>query len=139
MRTRNQILAERKALLDEGTAILDQADATDRELTEKEQKRYDEIVAAVQTMNAELGDDSRPTLRPQPGNMAHLDEEILPLGARAQRARIPAHLNHARLQVYANTPKGREEAYRSGMWVMATLLGDAKATLSKLVNEMKQL
>jgi HK97 family phage major capsid protein len=129
MRNANQIRDERDALLANLTALLDRSDAEHRDLTPDEQHQYDQGMTRVAALNEQMtnaryaertGYPRGPTPRPQPS--ADLDALDAPRSLSVQRFHAGT-----RLQAFPDTRAGHEAAYRSGMWLRAALVGEAKA------------
>lgn len=124
MLTHAQLKTERTALLARAESLLDAADESDRALTPVEQADYDAAVRRVEQINAEFG-QQKPTFRGQPSNALD-DTEVLAIGEPRSR-RIPTFHPGAKLQAFPNNRDGHAQAYRTGQWLRASLLGDPKA------------
>jgi HK97 family phage major capsid protein len=146
MKTVTELKQERATLLQEAEALLDAADQADRELTAEEQAKYDAAVERVESMNKDI--ERRMKLeaaaapanalpaqpaRPQPSAELN-DDEIDPPGQpratvrntdRGPRVEIPRP--YGRMVAFTNDAKGRQQAYRAGMWLLATLGGNLNA------------
>jgi HK97 family phage major capsid protein len=129
MRTITEMKQERATLLSAAEALLDLSDAEDRVLSADEQSRYDAAVANVTRLNGEIERElgaQRPVFRGQPGDMTHLSQEIEAFDSPRARS-VPRFHPGAKLQAFANTREGHAQAYRSGQWLRAALLGDPRA------------
>lgn len=126
MRTIEQIKQERTALLAEGEAILDDADAKNRALTNAEDARLKAITAQVEQMNVEI---SRRNLEAVggPGSRGQPSGDVDDLDRDPPRGRIATFNSGAKLKAFADNREGHSSALRSGMWLRAALLGEAKA------------
>ncbi len=114
------------ALLARTEALLDAADDQDRGMTPEETREYDAGIAKLTAMKAEIEGAQRPTFRSQPGDTSHLHDEVDGLDEPRLR-RMPSFHPGAKLQAFSNDRAGHAAAYRSGQWLRAALLGDAKA------------
>lgn len=141
MKTLTDLRQERSALLGQVEALLDAADEGDRSLTVEEQAQYDAGVNRIAEMNADmerrikLETVSRPTFAPQVPSVreqpsAALDDTEIPqatVRSTTDGPRIEIPRSYSKLIAFASTPAGQLSAYRSGMWLRATIYGDANA------------
>lgn len=146
MKTIVQLKEERAALALQGEQMLDDADQAGRALSPEETTKLDALTAQLVEMNASIAQreklelalkptfaDEKPrTPRPQP--QAHLSDDDEGEGdAKATyrrtdagpRVEIPR--SYGKLSAFAKTPKGELAAYRSGMFLLATVYGNANA------------
>lgn len=116
---------ERNALLAKCTAMLDLADTENRALTSAEQETYDHNTTRIRALNLEIDGGQRPTFREQPSNA--LDDTPVDALGEPRSRRIQTFHPGAKLQAFPNNRDGHAQAYRSGQWLRASLLGDLKA------------
>ena len=140
MKTVTQLKQDYSALLAETEAILDAADTADRVMTPEESAKYDAAIARLTAMKADIEKRMKleavaqpnfggqgPTVREQPSNT--LDETEIEATVRTTDAgpRVEIPRAYGKLIAFAKTVKGQMQAYRSGMWLRATLYGDSNA------------
>lgn len=129
MRNTEELKAERTRLANEGERLLDTADQAGRALTSSELERIDQITARLETINAEIGTADAPrTPRPQPNGTLSDTPEFRDDAPQSRTRNLPAFHPGARLQAFTNNRDGHAQAYRTGQWLRAALLGDAKAS-----------
>lgn len=141
MKTLSELVQERADLITSAEALLDDADTGDRAMTAEEQSKYDAAVARIEALNEDIKKRQRleaaakpsfatkePTLREQPSSQLN-DDELPPATVRqtAQGQRIEIPRAYGRMVAFPQTKQGNLEAYRSGMWIRASLYGDVNA------------
>lgn len=109
----------RAGLLAECESILDIAEAEGRELTPDEKAKYDAAIARIEALDAE-----RPVFS---GNPYRLQPSAIVPDFDEPNARIPLFHSGAHLRAFKDNREGHAAAYRAGKWLMAAILGDAKA------------
>ncbi len=123
------------ALQEEARTIHAMAEAEERDFTDDEQSRWDEIFA-------ELGDETEKTglyarlekverFQRQAAGLSAQRPTIQPQQAGptngADQVRITRPRFRGNLRAFANNEEGRDDAYRSGRFLMASLFGDDKS------------
>lgn len=111
---------ERARLFTEAEGMLDRLDAENRDFTKAEEKRYNGILASIDS-NTKMQELQKMNPNPrQPGE----SEIFPPIGGDPMAGRITSASYGGSVKAFANTREGKESAYRSGRFLMATLLGD---------------
>jgi HK97 family phage major capsid protein len=147
MKTVNELKQERTTLITEAEMLLDAADTAGRNLNDEEQAKYDAVVARVEELNTDIARRmkleaaAQPTFtaevsaRSQPS--AALPDDIVderdtpvatirPAGGNGA-PRIETMRSYSKLVAFPKTPQGHVAAYRTGMWIRATIYGDNNA------------
>lgn len=145
MKTIVELKEERAALALQGEQMLDAADADGRSLSAEESTKLDAITAQLGEMNASIAQREKletalkPTFadeKPRNQNRAQPqarvpddDEDEVQATFRRTDAgpRIEIPRSYGKLTAFAKTPKGELAAYRSGMFLLATVYGNANA------------
>ncbi len=148
MKTVTELKQEYTALVAEAEGILDLADTGDRAMTAEEQAKYDAAVARLTEMKGDIerrmkleavatptfGEPKqKPSAKAQPSDLPNDDDidddspqaVIRADGVAGPRVEIPR--SYGKLVAFAKTSKGQMQAYRSGMWLYATLYGNVGA------------
>lgn len=105
--------AEFNRIFKQAESILDRADNEGRELTDAETKEYDELLRKLKS-TGQLKKLAALDTTSKPG-----DEPLFP----GDGPRITA-MSGGTVKAFANTRDGKQDAYKSGRFLMATLLGD---------------
>jgi HK97 family phage major capsid protein len=128
MRNIQELKAEVTRLLAEGESLLDLAEEQGRGLSSAEEKRYTEIVATVRRLNIDIAKAERDgTVGEVRPIVAELDDTPI-LGALDEpRSRIALPGHGVRMRAFANNRAGREDAYKAGKWLQATLMQNSNA------------
>ena len=142
MKTVTELKQDRAALIAEAEALLDAADGGDRAMSQEEQAKYDAAVARVEAMNGDIerrmkleaaaaptfGDARQPVARMLQPSGEPDDEEIdapqAVIRGTDAGPRIEIPRSYGKLVAFPKTAKGQMQAYRSGMWLNATLYGN---------------
>jgi len=142
MKTVFELQQERLQVLGEAEKILESCDSDDRVMSEEEEARYNaaldradmlakEIDQRVKFENAQavtmkVGDRRapQPLADDEGGRSASMRATVQPTDA-GPKLVIPRA--YGRLVAFPRTPEGQMNAYRSGMFIRATLYGDVKA------------
>jgi len=147
MKTLIEMKAERSELDETATAILASAEDAERSLTPEEQARFDVCTAKIQALNEQIKrredyEELRKPLTEPPrresdaaadplaASFAAMSKEDRPFTVTRNTEaglRVEVPRPYGRLTAYADTPRGHEEAYRSGMWLAANIYGNNKA------------
>jgi len=143
MKTVTELKQDRQALLAEAEGILDAADASDRAMTAEEQSKYDAAVLRVTEMNTDIErrmkleaaaaptfGDPKPTVKAQLSPNPDETEIERPQATvrntdAGPRVEIPR--SYGKLVAFQKTAQGQMQAYRSGMWLRATIYGDVSS------------
>ena len=143
MKTITELKQERSVLLGQVEALLDAADEGDRSLTAEEQAQYDAGVTRLAEMNSDIerrlkletvarptfAETRQPTAKAQPNGI--VDDTPEPVQATVRTTndgpRIEIPRAYSKLIAFEKTPAGQLAAYRSGMWLRATIFGDSGA------------
>lgn len=131
---------DRASLLQEAEMILDAVDSADRAMTPDEQSKYDAAVMRVGEMNVDIDRrmqlekvaaptfDQKPAVRTQPSaeidTVDRVQATIVPtdFGPRIEMPRA-----YSKLIAFPSNAAGNTAAYRSGMWIRASLYGDVNS------------
>jgi HK97 family phage major capsid protein len=138
-----ELRAQRAAKLAEAKAIADRAKAENRELTDEEQTQTDGILDAVDAVDAQI--DKAAKAEARAARLTALAERSTESLGRQTRAENPATesreqatADRTEIEVHSAFPmtgraagfeavhgerRGREEAYKIGMWTLGHLLG----------------
>ncbi|WP_158675439.1 phage major capsid protein [Thiohalobacter thiocyanaticus] len=136
------LIQQRNEVVARATAILDTADADDRELTTDEQREYDAAVSKTQEINQQIEAERAKPQSPRfedgavPVHLVQQDGDR-PIFQRTQPSaeppgdagtpRIEAAMPRVSLKSFSNNLQGRNAAYAAGQWLKATLLQDSQA------------
>jgi HK97 family phage major capsid protein len=102
-------------------AILDAADSENRQVSDDEEVAIKACMSEIESCDS----IQRAGLREK---INHSDAPFSPIGGPAQSSASSIIAgNGVRMQAFNNTRDGREEAFRSGQWLAATLLQDKNA------------
>jgi HK97 family phage major capsid protein len=142
-----ELRAQRAAKLAEAKAIADRAKAENRELTDEEQTQTDGILDAVDAVDAQIDRAAKAEARnARLTALAERSTESLGRQTRAENpateSREQATADRTEIEVHSAFPmtgratsfetvhgerRGREEAYKTGMWLLGHLFGHAEA------------
>src|SRR3990172_8794068 len=140
MKTVTQRKQEYAALLADTEAILDACDTADRVMSPEETAKYDAGINRLTEMKGEIEQrmklepvatpnfsTNKPVAQAQPSNL--LDDTEVQATIRPTDAgpRIESMLSYGKMVAFAKTPKGHMDAYRAGMWILATVYGNANS------------
>ncbi len=140
-----ELTQERDACVTEAEKILDNIDEENRSMIDDEKTRYDAAVGRAAQLNADIEQRAKleivqaapkfdpPAVKnagdpnaPRPGAPVEpIDTAVVVPTDAGVRIEIPR--SYSRLTAFGKNPKGELAAYRSGMWLRATLYGDTNA------------
>jgi len=135
MKTLTELQTERDGLLNQAAQLLDVTEKDCRAMSPDEQDAYDRTMRNAEEINLRIDrttkfeEVSKPRFKPRPGseidpnNDVEMFKEIKP----KHEQQIQPSRFRGNLKGFANSVKGEEEAYDSGMWLRAVVYRDAKA------------
>jgi len=123
-----ELRESRKSNVESAQAILDAAEAADRDLTPAEAKKFDNHCTRAEELTTAI--ERREKLAEHHAEASALvPRRAPPIFDPTGAANDPVfHMRRpGQLRAFANTRDGREDAHKAGKWLQATILGDRRA------------